>query len=141
MPSAKVFPTKFQSVALINPFKNVAMLFAIFLAVPWIVSQGMLSNASFNFLPIITPISVKSAVLHASFNLSAILEIPLFTSTVSNIPPAPVPPLPPEPLPLPLESLSSSLLIWSNPSSVFLSFSFASAASFAADVPLFKLAA
>lgn len=68
------------------------MLFAIFDAVSRIFPQGILFNAAFSFSPTIDPISVKSAVFHASLIRSAILLNLLSTSTVSNISPGEIPP-------------------------------------------------
>ena len=143
-PSAKVLPTSFQSVAAMKPFKNVAMLFAIFLDVSLIFSHGIFSSASFNFRPKISPISVKSAFSQASLTIFAKSAIPVSIVSVVNILPAPTPvpppPPPPEPPP-PEESSSSSLLTSSKPSNVRFNFSAAVLALSAEEAVLPRLAA
>lgn len=60
IPFAIDFPTVFQSVSSINPFKKLAIFVPIVLAVFRILSHGIFFNASFNFLPTVIPISFQS---------------------------------------------------------------------------------
>ena len=72
MPSANVFPMAVNNPGVpMNPLRNVAMLFAVFSRVPLIPSQEIPSKASLSFAPNIAPISVKSALAHASLIISA----------------------------------------------------------------------
>ena len=74
MPCANVFPTCFQFVVAINPFKNFAILVPMLFAVLCILSQGILFIASFNFCPIVEPTSyqfpffIESNKLFVGFN-------------------------------------------------------------------------
>ena len=90
-----------------KPFRNVAILLAIFLSVALIPSHGMFSRASFSFSPNILPISVKSASAHASLTISARSLYLSATASVSY-------PLPSAPLLLPLPLLSSLRILSSS---------------------------
>ena len=72
-PCANVFPTCDQFVVAINPFNKLAIPVPICFAPSWIFSQGILFMASFNFSPIIEPISYQFPFFMASIMLLGIL--------------------------------------------------------------------
>ena len=124
-PCERVLPTSPQSVVSMNPFRNVAMLFAILFEVFLISSHGILCRAALSLRPTIAPTSVKSAFFQESLISFARSLNLLCTAVVSNmlsIPPR-APASAPPPDPVSEDELSSILLIWSKPNSVRLYFS------------------
>ena len=108
-----------------KPLRNVAMLLAILWRADLILPHGILSRASLSLSPTIRPTSVKSALAHAFFIMSARFPRSLSIGTSSNPPPVSAAP-PPPPL---LVSFFFRISTSSNPASDF-SAAFAALASF-----------